>query len=162
MRTLLTAPLILAAMLLAGCTKTVYVPVENAVLRTDTVAHYISNTDSVTVIEHVYESDTRYDSVAPILDSLNRVIGWDRWHFRESTKKDSREMQRLQSLVDSLRAISNDSIEKPVPYPVEKIVKVEKPLSWLQKTMIALGWLFIGLCVFCAARLWLRSKVPKI
>ncbi len=162
MRSLLPALPVLAALVLAGCTRTVYEPVENTGLRTDTVTHYVSNTDSVTVIEHVYESDTRYDSVAPILDSLNRVIGWDRYHFRESTKKDSREMQRLQSLVDSLKSTRADSVEKQVPYPVEKTVKVERPLSWLQKTMIALGWAFVGLCVFGAAKMWLRSKVPKI
>lgn len=106
--------------LASGCTRKIYVPVENTVMRTDTVTHYISNTDSVTVIERIYESDTRYDSIAPILDSLNRVIGWDRYHFRESTKKDSREIQRLQSLVDSLRAVKRDSVDRPVPYLVER------------------------------------------
>lgn len=105
---------------LCSCARKIYVPVENTAIRTDTVRHYLANTDSITVVERIYESDTRYDSIAPILDSLNRVIGWDRYHFRESTKKDSREIQRLQSLVDSLRAVKRDSVDRPVPYPVER------------------------------------------
>lgn len=39
MRTLLPALPVLAALVLAGCARTVYVPVENTVLRTDTVTH---------------------------------------------------------------------------------------------------------------------------
>lgn len=103
-----------------SCTRKIYVPVESTVTRTDTVTHYINSTDSVTVIERIYEADTRYDSIAPILDSLGRVLGYERWHFREVTKKDEREMTRLQSLVDSLRAVKRDSIDHQVPYPVER------------------------------------------
>lgn len=109
-----------ALLLSGGCTRKVYVPVESTVVHTDTVTHYLSNTDSVTVIERIYESDTRYDSIAPVLDSLNRVIGWDRYHFRETTKTDSREIERLKSLVDSLKAVKCDSVDRPVSYPVER------------------------------------------
>lgn len=130
--------LIFLCLLCGGCTRKVYVPVENTVMRTDTVTHYISNTDSVTVIERIYESDTRYDSIAPILDSLNRVIGWDRYHFRETTKMDSREIQRLQSLVDSLRAVKRDSVDRPVPYPVER------ELTRWEKTKMDAGGIAIG------------------
>lgn len=105
---------------LCSCTRKIYVPVENAVMRTDTVRHYLTSTDSVTVIERIYESDTRYDSIAPILDSLNRVIGWDRYHFRESTKKDERELKQLRAQVDSLKAVKIDSVKVSVPYPVER------------------------------------------
>ena len=124
--------------LLGGCTRKVYVPVENTTVRTDTVTYYINNTDSVTVIEHVYEADTRYDSIAPILDSLNHVIGWDRYHFRESTKKDSRETERLRAMVDSLRAVKRDSVDRPVPYPVER------PLTKWERTKMDFGGMFLG------------------
>lgn len=142
---------------LTGCTTTKYVPVERTVLRTDTVTHYINNTDSVTAIERIYESDTRYDSVAPILDSLNRVIGWDRYHFRETTKNDSREMQRLQSLVDSLKAVKRDSVEKQVPYPVER-----KLTKWERIKQDARG-MAIGVAIFalCVAVVWLIRKFRK-
>lgn len=151
----LCASALFAILLFAGgCSRRVYVPVENTVLHSDTVTRYINNTDSVTVIEHVYESDARYDSIAPILDSLGRVIGFDRWHFRQTIQNNSREMQRLQSLVDSLRAVKNDSIEKRVPYPVER-----KLTRWEQAKMdfggIAIGGVAI---VICIAVVWLASR----
>lgn len=142
-------------LLMGGCTKRVYVPVENAVIRTDTVTHYINSTDSVTLIERIYESDTRYDSIAPILDSLNRVIGWDRWHFRESTKKDSREIDRLRSLVDSLRAVKRDSVDRPVPYPVER------PLTKWERTKMDFGGMFLGgmvVAVIAAVLIWIVKR----
>lgn len=153
--------LAMAALLLSGgCTRKVYVPTENTVMRTDTVTHYISNTDSVTVIERIYESDMRYDSIAPILDSLNRVIGWDRYHFRESTKMDSREIHRLQSLVDSLRAVKQDLVYVSVPVPVERELT-----KWEQTKMdfggIALGGLIA--VVVSAVIVWIvRLKRRKI
>lgn len=150
--------LVICLLVLAtGCSRKVYVPVENTTVKTDTVTHYINNTDSVTVIERVYESDTRYDSIAPILDSLNRVIGWDRYHFRESTKKDSREMQRMQALVDSLKAVKRDSVEKPVPYPVER------ELSRWERTKMDFGGMAIGALVIalCVAVAWLIKKFRK-
>lgn len=151
------ALLICLLVLATGCARKVYVPVENTTVKTDTVTHYINNTDSVTVIERVYESDTRYDSIAPILDSLNRVIGWDRYHFRESTKKDSREMQRMQALVDSLKAVKRDSVEKPVPYPVER------ELSRWERTKMDFGGMAIGALIIalCVAVAWLIKKFRK-
>lgn len=146
---------LLVCVLLGGCTRKVYVPVENTTVRTDTVTHYINNTDSVTVIEHVYEADTRYDSIVPILDSLNRVIGWDRYHFRESTKKDSREIDRLRSLVDSLRAVKRDSVDRPVPYPVER------PLTKWERTKMDFGGMFLGgliAVVVAAVIVWIVKR----
>lgn len=152
---------VVAALLLlvtmCGCARKVYVPVESTTVRTDTVTHYFNSTDSVTVIEHVYETDTRYDSIAPILDSLNRVIGWDRWHFRESTKMNDREINRLQSLVDSLRAVRMDSVDRPVPYPVER------SLSRWEQTKLDVGGMAIGAIVIalCVAVVWLIRKFRK-
>lgn len=141
--------------LMGGCTKRVYIPVENTTVRTDTVTRYLSSTDSVTVIERVYESDTRYDSIAPILDSLGRVIGMDRYHFRETTKKDSREIARLQSLVDSLRAVKRDSVDRPVPYPVER-----KLTKW-EQTKMDFGGVFLGgmiAAVLTAVIVWIVKR----
>lgn len=154
---LIAAVFIAVLFIMSGCSRKVYVPVEKTTVRTDTVTHYINSTDSVTLIERIYESDTRYDSIAPILDSLNRVIGWDRWHFRESTKLNDRETERLQSLVDSLRAVKRDSVDRPVPYPVER------PLTkWEQTKMdfggFALGGVAVALCI---AVVWLIKKFRK-
>jgi len=130
-----------------GCSRKVYVPVEHSVIRTDTVTHYINDHDSITVIERIYESDTRYDSIAPMLDSLGRVIGWDRYHFRERTKKDEREIRELRALVDSLRE-SKAKVDS-VPYPVEVPVEVERKISGWERFVNALGHCMLG-AIFCA------------
>lgn len=137
---LITLSIVLLLLACAGCSPKV-VTRERIVTLTDTVTEYIALTDTLRLTERVYESDVRYDSIAPILDSLNRVIGWDRWHYRESTKKDEREMARLRAVVDSFYRASRDTVREfvPQPYPVEKIVKVEKPRSWWLIGLAAAG-----------------------
>lgn len=142
---------LLLCMALGGCSRKVYVPVEKRESHTDTLYQERVRVDSVHSIERIYESDTRYDSIAPILDSLNRVIGWDRWHFRESTKLNDREKARLQSLADSLRAVRMDSIDRPVPYPVER------ELSRWEKVKMdfgGLGFVLLGLAAAGASILF--------
>ena len=46
-----------------------------------------------------------------------------------------------------------------VPYEVEKIVEVEKPLSVFQRLLMGFGWLFVGLVV--ASLFWLWRKKFK-
>ncbi len=111
---------IVLAILSIGCTRRIYVPTERVVTRTDTVYQSRLRVDTMRLTERVYEADFRYDSIAPILDSLNRVIGWDRYHFRGLTIMNEREIRRLQSQVDSLRAVKQDSVYVSVPVPVER------------------------------------------
>ena len=137
--------------------KTVYVPTEKHFWHTDTLTRYITATDSVTVIERVYESDTRYDSIAPILDSLNRVIGWDRYHFRGRTKMMEAECQRLMAVIDSLRNVKADTVREKirVPYPVER-----KLTRWERTKMELGGWAFGALivAVIAVVIMWLIYK----
>lgn len=130
---------IVAGILISGCSpKVQYVPVESVTSRTDTVYSVKVRVDSVKSIERIFESDNCYDSVAPILDSLNRVIGWDRYHFRETTKINDREMERLRAENDSLKAVKRDSVERMVPYPVER------PLTSWEQTKMDFGGMAIG------------------
>lgn len=130
---LLSAALLLGAgMLLSGCTRTVYEPVEHTVVRTDTVyaARFAVDSivlrDSVAVIEH---GDTVY------------VSRWrERWRVRERT--------------DTVYRSVADSVRVEIPYPVER------PLSrWERAKMdmggVAIGALFIAVC---AAVVWMARK----
>ena len=161
---LLAASLTLIALgciILGGCSpRTVHLPQERVALRTDTVTEYISLTDSVFVTERVYESDTRYDSIAPILDSLNRVIGWDRYHFRELAKMDEREMARMRAEIDSLRKARTDTVRERVPYPVVRteVREVEKPLGWWQTALIWTGAAAVAAVAIAALRAWIRRR----
>lgn len=145
---------ILIGILMQGCTSTKYVPLESVTSRTDTVYSVKFRVDSVKSIERIFETDNRYDSVAPILDSLNRVIGWDRYHFRETTKINNREIERLRAENDSLKAVKRDSVEKLVPYPVERTLS-----KWEQTKMDFGGMAFGGVAtliiVVVALTVWL-------
>lgn len=158
--TIIAAVTLVLALALCGCTTTTkYVPVERGHWHTDTVTRYMSNTDSVTVIEHVYESDHRYDSIAPILDSLNRVIGWDRYHYREITQLSQAERTRLMATIDSLLAVSADTLRVQVPYPVER-----KLTAWEQVKQDAGGWAMAALTVLLPAAAWVigrRMRKPR-
>lgn len=162
LRTLVSAlcaiALLALAILMCGCSpKTVYVPAERIVERTDTVTRFLTVTDSVVSVERIYESDTRYDSIAPILDSLNRVIGWDRYHFREVGKMVEADNRRLLAVIDSLREAKSDTVktEVSVPYPVER------ELTGWEKTKMDFGGLAIGgICavIVVAVVVWLVKR----
>lgn len=152
-----TSVLFLLLVLLTACSpRTVYVPVESEMWHTDTVTRFIGNTDSVIVIERVYEGDRRYDSIAPILDSLNRVIGWDRYHFRELTHMSEAERTRLLATIDSMRTVSADTVRVQVPYPVERRLN-----RWEQTKQDVGGYAIVALAVvICVAVAWL-IKIRK-
>ena len=56
------------------------------------------------------------------------------------------------------------SIRDSVPYPVPVVQEVERSLNTYEKTMIRLGWLFLGLILAFIAykciKLYIKSKVP--
>ncbi|WP_290456561.1 hypothetical protein [Muribaculum intestinale] len=156
-KTIIVAALVMAVAA-ASCTRKIYVPVENTDIRhtTDTVTRYLTVNDTAVSFERVYESDTRYDSVAPILDSLNRVIGWDRYHFRERTKMADTERRRLMSVIDSLRTARNDTVykERQIPVEVERIKEVARPLRWWQRALQWIGAAALALLAVAIGQSW--------
>lgn len=135
---------------LTSCSRKVYVPVESKTETrvTDTVTRFRTLVITDTVLQRIKETDLRYDSVAPILDSLNNVIGWERWHFRERTKMADSERQRLMAVNDSLRRVKADTvrIERAVPYEVPR-----KLTPWQGFRINAFWWLIGAVAVAGAA-----------
>lgn len=137
MRNILT---LLAVLLLLCSCRTVreYVPLETVIYRTDTLWEvktvYIHDSDATHTSERVSERD----SIAPILDSLQRVIGWERWHWMETVRESTAEKARLLAVIDSLERCRSDSIDRPVPYPVTEYVEVNR-LHWWQSALMWLG-----------------------
>lgn len=156
-KTIIVAALVMAVAA-ASCTRKIYVPVENTDIQhtTDTVTRYLTVNDTAVSFERVYESDTRYDSVAPILDSLNRVIGWNRYHFRERTKMADTERKRLMSVIDSLRAVHVDTVykERQIPVEVERVKEVARPLCWWQRALQWIGAAALAVMVVAVGVRW--------
>lgn len=125
---------ILSALLLSGgCTRKVYVPVENTTVRTDTVYQSQLRVDSVFC----------RDSVAVIQkgDTVFMTKYRDRFRYRERT--------------DTVYQTATDSIEKRVPYPVER------ELTKWEQTKQDVGGMAIGaliVAVLAAAVMWVVKR----
>lgn len=107
--------------------------------------------DTVSIERERYEE--RRDSVAPILDSLNRMVGLERWHWQTVYESSSEERARYESQLDSLRAVIDTASAIREPYPVEVPVEVNR-LYWWQKMLMTVGtiaiaallaWLAVGI-----------------
>jgi hypothetical protein len=123
--------------LLSGCTTTKYVPViEN-------------HTDTLRVVQHHRDSIYLHDStfVREFVQGDTVRIVTEMWHtqYRDRLKTDT----VYRSKVDSV----------PVPYPVEKTVKVEKPLTWWQQTRLHMANIMLMLlAIFAGYKLWKYRK----
>lgn len=92
--------------------------------------------DTVRIERERYEE--RRDSVAPILDSLDRMIGLERWHWQTVYESSSEERARYESQLDSLRAVIATATATREPYPVEVPVEFNR-LYWWQKFLMTVG-----------------------
>ena len=125
--------ILLALALSGGCTRKVYVPVENTTVRTDTVYQSQLRVDSVFC----------RDSVAVIQkgDTVFMTKYRDRFRYRERT--------------DTVYQTATDSIEKRVPYPVER------ELTKWEQTKQDVGGMAIGaliVAVLAAAVMWVVKR----
>lgn len=102
---------------LTGCTRTVYVPAENNSVRVDTLMQTRWLTD--------YRVEK--DSVFVLVKGDSVIVKDTKWRTREVEKHDTVYVAR------------HDTVSVREPYPVEKIVEVEKPLAWWQRSLMWLG-----------------------
>lgn len=121
--------------LASGCSRKVYVPVESAVSRTDTIYSAKVRVDSVIM----------RDSVAVFQKGDTVLI----------TKY--RDRYRVKELTDTVYQSAIDSVKVSVPYPVER------ELSRWERTKMDFGGMAIGALVIalCAAVAWLIKKFRK-
>lgn len=119
----------------AGCTRKVYVPIENTVSRTDTIYSAKVRVDSVIM----------RDSVAVFQKGDTVLI----------TKY--RDRYRVKELTDTVYQSAIDSVKVSVPYPVER------ELSRWERTKMDFGGMAIGALVIalCVAVAWLIKKFRK-
>lgn len=147
---------------LTGCRSTSprYIPMETTVIRTDTLrqTEIILRTDSIRHTERIYE--TRLDSIAPILDSTGRMVGFDRWHIIDRSTSLNESNRQLLARLDSIRQQSNASLYVSEPYPVE-IPSTTNILRWWQKVLIGIGLLSLIFLLLLAGGLLLSRKLRE-
>lgn len=128
---------LLLCALLGSCTTTKVVTVER--VRTDTTYITQQQRDSIWLHDSIYIKEwLQGDTVYQLRD---------RWHTKY--------VEKLR--VDTFLRMKTDSV--PVPYPVEKRVEVEKPLTWWQSVRLSFAnVMLIGLGIFIAIKVWQYRK----
>lgn len=140
----------LMTFLLAGCTRTVYVPMPSvSVERND---HSVNATD--------IEKDRSRESTREQVTSDTKVtvnengdtLRTDTRFIYLRDRETERENERLRAIVDSLRSVKVDSV--PVPYPVER------ELSRWERTKVDFGGYAMALlgAVIAVAVAWLARR----
>ena len=119
-----------AAALIGGCTKTVYLPTESAASKTDTIAVMRWRTDTV-VDRDTVTLTQRGDTI--LLESTK----W-RWRVRETH--------------DTVYQSKADSVYIEKPCPVEVVKEVERKRSWWETALLWTGGIAVALSAFLAAR----------
>lgn len=137
-RTIHAALLLTLALLMAACSKKVYVPVERTVVRTDSVA--VHRADSLTRLLHTRDTLVIRDSITTTV--RGDTVYKEAWRIRE----------RVSLVHDTVRIGSGftaernrlDSVRVPVTVTVEKVVtkEVEKKLNWWRKCFLWTGGIF--------------------
>lgn len=144
--------------LCVGCTSTQYVPVESIVEVHDTTVSVVREVkvDSVSRDKFVYVKED--NSTTYTVNERGDTVGRDRVTDRTTIIDSKEAVSRLKAENDSLREVAANAKEIKVPYPVEKIVEVNKPYWW-QKALMWLGGISvaaIGLAI------WLAIKRRKV
>lgn len=139
--------------LLTGCTTTKYVTVP------EVHTEYVNHTDSVHQVDSIIrEKETtvmQLDSAAMAQYGIRLEKAERAWLVK--TKELERELQRIaQMKADTI--IQVDSI----PYPVDRPVEVEKPLTWWQKLRLNLGNIMMAIigiaAIYGAMKLYVKLK----
>ena len=125
-----------ASCVLAGCSTTHYVPVVE------------NHTDTLYISKEKRDSIWMHDSIH--IKEKGDSILIEKWHTKYIEK----------ILHDTIIHHQTDTI--PKPYEVVREVKVEKELSWWQRTKMIMGQTLLvilaGLCLFGLWKLYLRIK----
>lgn len=149
-RTIHAALLLTLALLMAACSKKVYVPVERTVVRTDSVAAH--RADSLTRLLHTRDTLVIRDSITTTV--RGDTVYKEAWRIRDRVSV-MRDTLRIGSGF-TLAEIHRDTIRQPQIVEVEKRVEVRAPLRWYQR---ALQW--AGAAALLLPLLWLAARKKR-
>lgn len=149
-RTIYAALLLTLALLMAACSKKVYVPVERTVVRTDSVA--VHRADSLTRLLHTRDTLVIRDSITTTV--RGDTVYKEAWRIRDrvSVMRDTLRIGSGFTLAETHR----DTIRQPQIVEVEKRVEVRAPLRWYQR---ALQW--AGAAALLLPLLWLAARKKR-
>lgn len=145
----------LAVLSLTSCrTHREYIPVQTTVTSasTDSLEHYMKQLllmqRNVRERESVRTSSRTQETI--VLNERGDTARHDTRTIVETDRTRELEIENnvLRAEIDSLRSLKArvDSVDRPVPYPVEVVREVTKPPSWWQKVLMWAGGLSLFGC----------------
>lgn len=138
------------SLLFFSCTRKIYVPVTEKVVETVTVR----DTTVQVHIEHIRDSVNIPDTVSFLENKY--AVSYARWQNKMLSH--SLSTKNLDIPV-KIQYIDKEIIkEVPTPYPVEKIVKVEKKLAWYDSFCLYLGRIAMIILVITGVYLIIKYK----
>lgn len=158
-RTIYTALLLTLALLMASCSKKVYVPVERT--RTVTDSTYIHRADSLTRLLHTRDTLVIRDSITTTV--RGDTIIKEAWRTRDRVSI-IRDTVRIGNGFE-LQQLHRDTIREPkiIEFEKEVVKEVEKKPPWWKRTLQYTGGVaLILLMLWIAAKAILRRFIPKI
>lgn len=153
--------ILLIAAVLSGCSPRVrptVVTETHTSLDTDSLTHLIKAMMAERSLQREKETVYVFDKTTYTVNENGDTVGKERDRVTDRNHdRESREARYLH-VIDSLRHARNrvDSVDVPVPYPVEVPVETEKPLSWWQTALMWAGGILSVLALLIAI---IRYKV---
>lgn len=128
--------IVLTGILLVGCTRRIYVPVETTVSSTDTLLRVSARID--TVIQ---------------LDSVVTFISGDTVMITRTRYRD-----RIRQRVDTVTRTEDHVTLREIPVEVETVKEVFRPLRWWQQSLMWLGVALLASALAAIAYLLIRRR----
>lgn len=152
---------ILLALLLCSCsrkTAPVVVRQTHTTLSTDSLTHLIKIMMSQQSSQREKETVYVYDKTTYTVNENGDTTGTEHDRVTERNREWESEERYYQHVIDSLKNVIGrvDSVSVPVPYPVEKVVEVERKRRWWETALIWCGG--IAMVIGGAATWWLYRR----
>ena len=148
-------PILLVFLLLCGCsrkTAPVVVRETHTTLSTDSLTHLIKMMMSAHSSQREKETVYVYDKTTYTVNENGDTTGTEHDRVTERNHEWESEKRYYLHVIDSLKNVKSrvDSVYVEKPYPVEKIVEVERKRRWWETALIWCGGFIIG----AVAALW--------
>lgn len=146
----LAAMLLAVLLVVAGCSRVQYIPVET--VRTEWRHRIVADSSDAEEKVNIRDSVRIRDSVVRVVDADGNVLRTEVWKWRERYHERDHLLRLWQARYDSLAAVRQDSVQVPVP--------VERPLTRWQRAKLELGGWAMGAIILMALVIvgWLVYK----
>lgn len=159
----------MAVIMIVGCTRTIYQPVQIEKVQTDSVKTntYSTMADFHSILKelrqsvNVRDSVVIRDSVIMVVNDVGNVISKETFHNRDRNYSKDESLLQLQAKYDSIFQAQRNEFNAIIERLEQTPVPIEKELSVWEKLKQEVGGIAIGLiaAVIVIAVIWLIKKI---